>query len=248
MPCRDTVAGTVSLRTQDRDCVVESKSKDNVFTNIKVSIQYQVLPQSVDRAFYTLANPDGQIEAYVYNSIRGKIPHYDIDQIFLLRNEIAEAVKEEIDSQMEHYGYDIIAVLVTDIQPAASVTNAMNQINTNLRLRNAATDRAEGKKTQVIRAAEADAEAKRLSGVGLAEQRKAVVAGLQTSIEDFREGVQDLSSHEVMSLLLMNQYFDTLKDVASNSQSSTLFLQHAGGLEAVATEMTEGIIRRKAKK
>lgn len=247
VPCKDKVAGVLSLRAQDKTCTVESKTKDNVFVNVHVSIQYCVLPDCVDKAFYTLANPEQQIEDYVMNSIRGLIPTHDIDDLFSMRGEIAASVKEQVDSHMDRYGYDIVTVLITDIVPAASVRDAMNQIQMYQRLKAAATDKAEAQKMQVIKAAEADAEAKRLSGVGLAEQRKAIVAGLQASIEHFQQGVADLSSEDVMSLLLMNQYFDTLKEIAQHSSSSTLFISHAGGLEQVADQMSNGIVKTKKK-
>lgn len=245
VPCKQRIAGRVSLRVQDIQFTVESKTKDNVFCDIHISLQYQVLPDAVDKAFYTLEDPVSQISSYVYNSLRGKIPMYDIDQVFLMRGEIANALKEEVDHQMDHYGFDIVTVLIIRIDPAQSVREAMDLIQTNQRMKAAAVDKAEAQKISIVRAAEADAEAKRLSGVGLAEQRKAIVGGLQSSIEHFRDGVQELSSQEVMSLLLMNQYFDTLKDIAVHSSGSTLFVSHAGGLDAVAQQMTNGILSTK---
>ena len=154
-------------------------------------------------------------------------------------------MKLEIDRHMAEYGYEILTVLMTDIEPAASVTNAMNQIQTYSRLKTATVDKAEAHKIQVVKAAEADAESKRLSGVGLAEQRKAIVAGLQTSIETFQEGVKDLSSEDVMSLLLLNQYFDTLNQVAKTSSQTTLFLSHNGGLAEVADQMQQGVMKKR---
>lgn len=243
IPCKHNIAGVVSLRLTEMQCQIESKSKDNVFLTCSVSVQYQILRESVEKAFYTLENAYGQIEAYVHNSVRGKIPQYDVDEIYTMRGEISNAVKVEIDQHMENYGYEIITVLMTDIEPARSVTEAMNKIQTYSRLKAATVDKSEALKIQVIKAAEADAESKRLSGVGLADQRKAIVAGLQTSIEHFQDGVKDLSNDDVMSLLLMNQYFDTLKDVAKASSSTTLFISHSGGLQDVADQMKQGIFK-----
>eukprot|EP00331_Platyophrya_macrostoma_P024798 CAMPEP_0176441478 /NCGR_PEP_ID=MMETSP0127-20121128/21221_1 /TAXON_ID=938130 /ORGANISM="Platyophrya macrostoma, Strain WH" /LENGTH=281 /DNA_ID=CAMNT_0017826263 /DNA_START=1 /DNA_END=846 /DNA_ORIENTATION=- len=244
-PCCDSVAGVVSLRLQEHQSTIESKTKDNVFVCVRLTLQYQILPSKVESAFYTLSNPLTQIEAYVFNSIRGKIPLYNLDDLFLERSTIAKQLKEEVDNEMEQYGYEIMNALITEVEPARTVRDAMNAIQMNQRLRAAAIDEAEGNKIRVVKAAEADSEAKRLSGVGLAEQRKAIVAGLQQSIEQFHEGVQDLSNEDIMSLLLLNQYFDTLKDIAQTSSSSTLFLSHAGGLEAVAEQMQQGIIKVK---
>lgn len=241
-PCVDSVAGNVSLRLQEHQCVIESKTKDNVFVNVRLTIQYQVLPDKVFNAFYSLQNPLQQIEAYVFNSIRGKVPLYDIDALFLERSNLAAQLKEEVDDIMDAYGYDLANALITEIEPARTVRDAMNAIQMHQRLKAAAVDEAEAHKLRVVKAAEADAEAKRLSGVGLAEQRKAIVAGLQHSIENFQHGVSELSNDDVMSLLLLNQYFDTLKEVAQTASGSTLFLQHSGGLEQVAAQMSSGII------
>jgi len=248
VPCRDEVAGKVSLRLEEMNCNIESKSRDNVFLSISVSIQFQILHQSVEKAFYTLDRADKQIEAYVHNSVRGKVPQYELDQIYSMRGEISQAVKEEIDQHMESYGYEIITVLITDIEPAPSVTEAMNRIQTNSRLKAATVDKSEAHKIAVIKAAEADAEAKRLSGVGMAEQRKAAIMGLQTSVSDFQANVPGMTAKDVMSLLLMNQYFDTLKDVAKASQATTLFVSHTGGLKDISAQMDEGIITSSANK
>lgn len=247
VPCRDTIAGTISLRLQDERCKIESKTKDNVFVYIHVTLQYSVLPHKVEEAFYSLTSPVHQIEAYVYNCIRGKIPQYTLDELFIERSTISKQLKEEVDHLMDSFGYDIMSALITEIEPARSVRDAMNAIQMAQRAKAAANDEAEGRKLRVIKAAEADSEAKRLSGVGLAEQRKAIVAGLQSSMESFQHGVQDLNNEDVMSLLLLNQYFDMLKDVASASSSTTLFLSHSGGLDVVADQMTNGIIKTKKK-
>jgi len=247
VPCRDAIAGKVSLRLEEMRCVIESKSRDNVFLNVTVIVQFQILRDSIEKAFYTLDNANKQINAYIQNSVRGQVPLYDIDAIYTMREDISKAVKCEIDRHMAEYGYEILTVLMTDIEPAASVTNAMNQIQTYSRLKTASIDKAEAHKIQVVKAAEADAESKRLSGVGLAEQRKAIVSGLQTSIETFTEGVKDLTSEDIMSLLLLNQYFDTLNQVAKCSAKTTLFLSHNGGLAEVAEQMQNGVIKKKHK-
>lgn len=241
--CADAVAGTISLRLQEHQCTIESKTKDNVFVNLHVTFNYQILPGSVQKAFYELSSPLNQIESYVFNSIRGKIPLYTLDELFQERATLSAQLKEEVDAQMESYGFEIPSALITNVVPAGTVMEAINKIQTYKRLKSAAVDEAEAAKLRVVKAAEADAESKRLSGVGLAEQRKAIVAGLQQSMGEFQSGVPGLSNEEIMSLLLLNQYFDTLKDVAVGSTSSTLFLSHAGGLDSVAQQMMTGIIR-----
>ena len=244
-PCMSNVAGKVSLRLEEMRVRIDSKSKDNVFLTVSVGVQYQILPQSIEKAFYTLESPQVAINAYIQNAVRGHIPTHDLDDIYSSREEISFAVKKEIDQHMAGYGYEVVSVLLTDIEPAHKVTEAMNQIQTYSRLKTAAVDKAEAHKIQVIKSAEADAESKRLSGVGLAEQRRAIVGGLQASIETFQEGVRDLSHEDIMSLLLLNQYFDTLNHVAKSSSGTTLFLNHNGGLKEVAAQMQEGILVKK---
>lgn len=249
-PCRDSIAGTVSTRLLEAHANVESKSRDSVFITVKLKVQYAVLrnrPDAVKQAYYSLENPKHQIEAYIHNAVRGQIPRFDLDQIFLMRGEISLAVKQEIDNAMDEYGYDIVNVLIVDLDVGAKVTNAMNSIQTYQREKNAMIDAAEAQKISVVKAAEADAEAKRLSGVGLAEQRKAIVAGLQSSVEMFRQGVPGLTNDDVMSLLLLNQYFDTLKDVARSSSAVSLFISHSGGLATVAKQMEEGVFNTSAR-
>jgi regulator of protease activity HflC (stomatin/prohibitin superfamily) len=245
IPCVQDMAGKISLRLQQLDAKVESKTKDNVFVIIAVTVQYNVLENAVEKAFYRLENPVAQIQSYVFNSIRGQVPEYELDQIFQVRKQIADAMKADLDSHMHEYGYDITAALITDIEPAPMVKNAMNQINTNARLKAAAIDKAEAEKIRVIKEAEAEAEAKRLSGVGLAEQRKAIVSGLQRSVENFA-ALGDLTSQEVMMMVLMNQYFDSIKDLAEHSKGSSMFIPHApgGAIDSIVSTLKHGLKTR----
>eukprot|EP00760_Papus_ankaliazontas_P024291 PhM_4_TR2210/c0_g1_i1/m.8836 len=227
-PCIQNVSGHVSLRTQHAPIRVDTKTKDNVFVSLSVSIMFQIEPAKVEQAYYSLSEPRQQVESFVHNSIRGQIPQYTLDEAFRLRHEIAKALKMDLDEQMGKYGYVIIGALVTGVDPDVHVKKAMNQINTNLRLKVAMQDASEAQKIETVKAAEADAEAKRLSGYGLAEQRKAILDGLQESVATFKEHVKGTTSTDVMTLLLLNQYFDTLKDVASKGNARVLFTPPEG--------------------
>lgn len=240
-PCTESVAGTLSLRVKSIRVVVQSKTKDNVNIDVKVDIQYQVIEQRIEEAFYKLSNPSSQINSFANNVIRGQIPLYTIDEVFLVKDEVAKAVKHELDVSMERYGFRIVAVLIVDVDPSNAVKQAMNQINTNSRLRVAVGFKSEADKIQVIKEAEAEAEAKRLSGVGLAEQRKAAIAGLQSSVETFKTHIRDVSATEVMGLLLMNQYFDALKDIVQVGKSNVVFLPSAAD-----TAITQGVMAANA--
>ena len=228
-PCVGNLAGKISMRLQHAEIRVETKTKDNVFIWMSVTTMYEVIPTMIEQAFYKLTDPKSQIESYVCNSIRGQVPEYTLDQVFSMRNEIAKGLKTELDERMHAFGYVIVATLITDIDPNNEIKNAMNQINTNARLKIAVSDAAEAKKIMLVKAAEADAEAKRLSGVGLAEQRRAILTGLQASVATFKEHVHGTSSSDVMTLLLLNQYFDTLKDIATKGDCRVVFTPPTGG-------------------
>jgi len=236
-PCLDGVGGTVSLRVKQIEVPVQSKTLDNVNVMVKVVIHYQVLEGKAEEAFYKLTDPGSQINTFANNVIRGQIPRHTLDEVFLVKNEIAKAVKDELDPNMAKYGFIIVATLVTDIDPSDAIKMSMNQQNTNSRLRIAMGFRAEADKIQVIKEAEAEAEAKRLSGVGLAEQRKAAIAGLQSSVESFKANIQDVKAKEVMGLLLMNQYFDCLKDIVHEGKSNVVFLPTLGNSDVTQSMM-----------
>jgi len=242
----ESVKGQVSLRVQQIEVEIDTKTKDNVFVQLNVVVQYQVLPDAVYDAFYRLANPHAQIRAYVNDVVRASVPKIDLDQVFEQKEDIAIAVKEELSKVMGEFGFDIIQSLLTDIRPAAKVMAAMNDINAAQRQRIAATDRAEAEKILVVKAAEADAESKYLSGVGIARQRKAIVEGLQESVTTFADSVEGTSAKDVMDLVLVTQYFDTLKDLGSNSKSSTIFIPHSpGSVGSVAEQVRDGFMQGK---
>ena len=256
------VAGVLSLRIQQLDVVCETKTKDNVFVQVAVSVQYRILtekvrvwglggreggeanrstyrlpqpepiinppppaphrtPQTYD-AFYRLTDPTEQIRSYVYDVIRSTVPKMELDQAFESKADIAHSVQDQLQKVMNDYGYEIMESLVTDLSPDIRVKASMNEINASKRLKMASMHKAEADKIRQVKAAEAEAESRYLSGVGVARQRKAIVDGLQQSINDFKSDVKGTSPKDVMDLLLLTQYFDLLRDVGAN----TIFMQH----------------------
>lgn len=229
VPYFDTVAGLVSLRVNQIALTMETKTKDNVFVTIPISVQNRVRPEKVYDAFYRLSDPVAQIKSYVEQVILGHVPSMTLDEVFASQSSIAAAVKQELDSDMAAFGYEIVNVLVTDIVPDAKVKSAMNDINAAQREQVAATARGEADKILVVKKAEAEADSKALQGQGIANQRKAIVEGLQTSIEQFQKAVEGSSAKDVMQLVLITQYFDTLKSIGESDKTNTLFLAHSPG-------------------
>jgi regulator of protease activity HflC (stomatin/prohibitin superfamily) len=226
-PFIDSVAGRISLRVNQIQLTMETKTKDNVFVTIPISVQNRVRPEKVFDAYYKLANPAEQIQSYVEQVILGHVPGMTLDEVFASQSSIAAAVKQELDADMAAFGYEIVNVLVTDIVPDAKVKSAMNDINAAQREQVAATARGEAEKILVVKKAEAEAESKALQGQGIANQRKAIIQGLQTSIEQFQKVVGGASTSEVMQLVMVTQYFDTLKSIGETDKTNTLFLSHA---------------------
>ncbi|MGB9154727.1 MAG: SPFH domain-containing protein [Alphaproteobacteria bacterium] len=229
VPFIDTVAGKVSLRVNQITLTMETKTKDNVFVTIPISVQNRVRPEKVYDAYYKLSNPAEQIQSYVEQVILGHVPGMTLDEVFASQSGIAAAVKQELDADMAGFGYEIVNVLVTDIVPDAKVKSAMNDINAAQREQVAANARGEAEKILVVKKAEAEAESKALQGQGIANQRRAIIEGLQGSIEQFQKAVGDATTSEVMQLVLITQYFDTLKSIGENDKTNTLFLSHSPG-------------------
>jgi regulator of protease activity HflC (stomatin/prohibitin superfamily) len=228
-PLIDSVTGRVSLRVNQITLTMETKTKDNVFVTIPISVQNRVHPEKVFDAYYKLSNPAQQIQSYVEQVILGHVPGMTLDEVFASQSGIAAAVKQELDADMAGFGYEIVNVLVTDIVPDAKVKSAMNDINAAQREQVAATARGEAEKILVVKKAEAEAESKALQGQGIANQRRAIIAGLQGSIEQFQKVVGNASTSEVMQLVLVTQYFDTLKTIGESDKTNTLFLSHSPG-------------------
>jgi regulator of protease activity HflC (stomatin/prohibitin superfamily) len=228
-PIIDAIAGRVSLRVNQINLTMETKTKDNVFVTIPISVQNRVRPDKVFDAFYKLANPVEQIQSYVEQVILGHVPGMTLDEVFASQSSIASAVKQELDADMAGFGYEIVNVLVTDIVPDAKGKLAMNDINAAQREQVAAAARGEAEKILVVKKAEAEAESKALQGQGIANQRKAIIEGLQNSIEQFRIVVGSASTSEVMQMVLITQYFDTIKSIGESDKTNTLFLSHSPG-------------------
>jgi regulator of protease activity HflC (stomatin/prohibitin superfamily) len=220
----EALVGRLSYRVQQLDVRVETKTLDNVFITAVVSIQYQVLQEKVYEAFYALTDPSRQITAHVFDVLRAELPNLELDSVFEAKEELALTVKSALTETMSKYGYQIMQVLITDLDPDQRVKNAMNEINSSKRLKFAVAERAEGEKILKVKSAEAEAEAKYLSGVGIAKQRKAIVDGLRTSIVDFSAAVDGTTNKDTLDLLLLTQYFDCIKDVGTDKSCRTTFV------------------------
>jgi len=227
LPWLDQIAGRIDLRVQQLALDVETKTKDNVFVKIPVSVQYHVIPEKVYEAFYKLANPKQQISSYVFNVILGHVPKMILDDAFLQQSDIAIAIKEGLDDVMKTYGYAIDQALVTDIEPDEKVKAAMNDINAAQREQVAATARGEAEKILKVKQAEAEAQSKALQGQGIANQRKAIIEGLKDSVETFSKAVEGSTPHDVMMLVLVTQYLDTMKEIGAQDKSNTIFVSHS---------------------
>jgi len=225
-PLIETVVHRMSMKVLQFDVQVETKTQDNVFVQIPVSIQYKVMPDGVESAFYKLSDPVKQIESMVYNVVLGHVPKMKLDDTFLNQADIANDLRDNLDGSMREYGYSIVKVLISDIVPDQKVKAAMNDINAAQREREATVSRAETNKLLLVKQAEAEAESKRLQGEGIANQRKAIISGLKDSVEDFAKAVQGSTPQDVMQLVLMTQYFDTLKDIAANDHTNAILIPH----------------------
>ncbi len=222
----------VDLQVKQAQFQVETKTRDNVFVQIPVSVQYQVLGDKIYDAFYRLSSPQKQIESFVFNSILGHVPKLTLDETFEQMSGISIAVKDELDATMSGFGFNILTALVTDIIPDAKVKAAMNDINAAQRAQVAAMARGEAEKILKVKQAEAEAESKALQGKGIAAERQAIIDGLSNSIEHFQQGVKGATNEDVMALVLLTQYFDTLRDIGTRSGANTLFLPNNPGAAA----------------
>jgi regulator of protease activity HflC (stomatin/prohibitin superfamily) len=232
----------VDLQVKQAQFSVETKTRDNVFVQIPVSVQYQVLEDKIYDAFYKLSAPQKQIESFVFNSILGHVPKLSLDETFEQQSGISVAVKTELDSIMSGFGFNILTALVTDIIPDIKVKAAMNDINAAQRAQVAAQARGEAEKTLKVKQAEAEAQSKALQGQGIAAERQAIIDGLRSSIEHFRESVPGATAEDVMALVLLTQYFDTLKDIGTKAGASTIFLpNNPGAANEFLTQILAGL-------
>jgi len=241
-------AGKISMRIQQLDVAVETKTKDNVFITLVVSVQYQVgSKDQLYDAFYKLTDSREQIRSYVFDSVRSSVPKIILDDVFTQKEEIAVTIKQELQKSMESFGYIIIQALVTDIAPDPKVKQAMNEINAAQRLRVAATDKAEAEKIMVVKQAEADAEAKYLAGTGIARQRQAIVNGLRESVMHFQQDVKDINSKDVMDMMMMTQYFDAMREIGVQSGANTIFMPHTPGVVGdISNQIRSGMVQAQA--
>ena len=225
IPIVDRVAGRLSLRVQQLDVVVETKTKDDVFVKVKVSVQFKVIKDKVYDAFYKLDFPQDQITSYVFDLIRSQVPKMKLDDVFSKQDDIAIAVKSELNDAMINYGFDIIKTLVTDIDPDAQVKESMNRINASEREKVAAQFEGDAQRILIVERAKAEAESKRLQGQGIADQRREIARGLEDSVKVLNN--VDINSQEASALIVVTQHYDTLQSVGSASNSNLILMPNS---------------------
>ena len=225
IPLIDNVAGRLSLRIQQLDVVVETKTKDDVFVKLKVSVQFKVIKEKVYDAFYKLDNPGDQITSFIFDVVRAEVPKLILDDVFLKKDDVAIAVKSELQEAMTEYGFQIIKTLVTDIDPDAQVKESMNRINASEREKVAAQFEGEAQKILIVEKAKAEAESKRLQGQGIADQRREIARGLEDSVKVLN-GV-DINSQEASALIVVTQHYDTLQSVGAEANSNLILMPNA---------------------
>jgi regulator of protease activity HflC (stomatin/prohibitin superfamily) len=229
IPLIDSIAGNVNLRVRELPVEVETKTKDDVFVKIVVSVQFFVIDtkDGIRDSFYELNNPEQQIQSYVFDSIRSEVPLMELDDVFAQKEKIAIAIKNELSDTMKQFGFDFIKALVTDIDPDAKVKQSMNEINAAKRMKEAAREEAAAAKIRVVAAAEADSESKRLAGEGIAKQRIAIANGLKESVEEVKLAMEDhVTSQDVMNMLFMTQHYETVSKLSENN-TSTIFMPYS---------------------
>jgi len=237
---------SISNRVEQNITVVETKTKDNVFVTVHIAIQQSVIPDHVQEAIYKLSSVDAQIDSYVADVVRSHVPKMDLDEVFENKDAISNAVMQQLSANMKDYGFVIHKALVTELRPSVDVANAMNEISRQRRLMEAEKMRAEGEKIKVVTAATAAAESARLQGEGIANQRSAIVDGLRQSITAGTE--EKLTSDKISELLLISQYFETLRDIGANSKTNAVFVPQspAQGIADIAGQIRGGILQAAA--
>lgn len=238
----DHIAARVQLRLLQSEIVVETKTQDNVFVMMNVATQYRVNENNVTDAYYKLIRPEAQIKSYIEDALRSSVPKLTLDELFEKKDEIALEVQKQVAEEMSTYGYIIVKTLITKVEPDAEVKQSMNEINAAQRKRVAAQELAEADKIKIVTAAEAEAEKDRLHGVGIAEQRKAIVDGLADSIKELKGANVEMKEEQIMSILLTNQYLDTLNNFADNKGNNTVFLPaNPDGVESIRTQILSAL-------
>lgn len=225
IPVFDRIAGRVNLKVQQLDVMIETKTKDNVFVKLKVSVQFKVIQDSVYDAFYKLEYPHDQITSYIFDVVRAEVPKLKLDDVFERKDDIAVAVKKELNEAMTRYGYDIINTLITDIDPDIQVKNAMNRINAADREKTAAEFEAEATRIKIVAKARAEAESKRLQGQGIADQRREIARGLEESVNVLNN--VGINSQEASALIVVTQHYDTLQSIGEATNTNLILLPNS---------------------
>lgn len=237
IPFIDKVAYNQDLRINELTVDIETITKDKVSVHISVAVQYYIkdTPESIKNSAYELSNFRQQIRSYVFDEIRAEVPRKELDEVFENKEDIEKAVKTGLSGAIEQYGFIIQNALVVDIDPDPSVKDAMNRINAATRDKIAAEEEGEAAKIRKVKAAEAEAESKRLQGQGIADQRNAIIKGFEESISAFGANT-DIDQKEIMNFVILTQYYDTMREMAKDNPN-VIFMPHSPDGQGFTNQM-----------
>ncbi len=243
IPFVDIRVGRVNLRIRELDIPGQFKTRDNVFVDIMIRVQYSILPERVADAYYKLTAPEQQITAFVLNTVRGEVAKMELREIFEHQDSVGDAVNQQLSLRMAEFGFEIHNSLVNEIQPASEVVRSLNAVMASENAKKAAQNEGEAHKLKTVLQAEADAEAKRLQGEGIAKQREAIVGGLSVSVESLKKAMPNADANDLMRLVLMNQYFDALRDISSGDKTKVIFVPTApNSMNSYADQLMQGMM------
>lgn len=236
-----TVVGELNLQIQELAVNISAKTSDNSFIEMPVKVQFKVIEKKPKEAFYELDNPEKQIKSYIFNIIRSKASDKTLDDLYKSKNDFEDSIKETLEEKFNHYGYEVVNVLVDEPQPSKEIVKAYNRVLTAKKLKEAMENEAEAEKIKMVKEAEAEAESKKLQGRGIANQRKAIISGFQESIDEMKQ-IDGINTPDVLSLILLTQYFDTLKDVAQAESNTIMLPSNPSGFTDISEQIRNAVI------
>jgi len=226
IPILERVSVQVNLAIRNFLFELDAVSKDKVQVRLKSNLIYAVSVGKVTQYWYELTDPKQTIASFVENYVRSFVATQTHEELLEKREEISAYLVQHLNEKFMAWGIIIHGYQLMDIVFPTVITDAMSRVVASQRLREAAMNEAEATKVRVVKEAEAEKESRVLLGEGVAGERQAIIDGLKRSIDDMK-GIPGLNTHEVMNLIVMSQYFDTVKAIGMSQNSKVMFIDPA---------------------
>ncbi|MBA3663633.1 MAG: SPFH domain-containing protein [Bacteroidetes bacterium] len=248
IPFIEKVFKKISVQNRSSELGFQAVTIDQANVNFTAMLLYSVInsdEETIKNVAFKFIDERNFMQALVRSvegSVRAFVATKKQSEVLILRRDIVEAVKEQLDQTLEHWGYHLIDLQLNDITFDEEVMRSMAKVVASNNLKSAAenegqallitrTKAAEAEGNFIKISAQAEKDASQLKGQGIALFRQEVAKGMAGAAKEMEDANLD------SSLILFSMWTEAVKNFAQEGKGNVIFLD--GSIEGMQNNMKQ---------